>query len=186
MPKKDPILKSNFISTVFIILWLIFFVFFILYFWESNIYFRFSIFAFWYLLSILSFKNLIFSIHFHLGVWLLAWLLSSLLSLPFLPQVTSISSLPLRLLYLTLWISLGVLGCGEHSGNWLWLDLSLPFWLPLFSSWSSLSSSSLSSFLCNSVNFSGCSRLWRAHRELIIGQVAFSPFDSPASPPAFL
>ena len=43
------------------------FVFLISYFWESNLYCRFLIFASWYLLSILYLKNLIFSIHFHLG-----------------------------------------------------------------------------------------------------------------------
>ena len=70
--------------------------------------------------SLCTFKNLIFSTHFHLGMWLLAWLLSPPLTLPFLSQVTSISSLPLlfsSLLYLTLWISLGVLSCGEHFSS---------------------------------------------------------------------
>ena len=55
-----------------------------------------------------------------------------LLTFLFLPQVTSISSL--RLLFSTLWISLGILGCGEHLGNWLLarsvsLFLILPFLL---------------------------------------------------------
>jgi len=39
-------------------------------------------------------ENLIFSVHFHLGIWLPALLLSPLLRLPFLLQVTSISLLP--------------------------------------------------------------------------------------------
>ena len=40
-----------------------------------------------------------------------------LLTLLFIHQISSISSLPL--LYPTRWISLCVLGCGEHLGNWL-------------------------------------------------------------------
>ena len=74
-----------------------YFVFFILYFWDLNIYYRFLFFVFFLLFyyQFCTFKNLIFSIHFHLGIWLLAWLLSHLLTLPFLLQVTSISFLPL-------------------------------------------------------------------------------------------
>jgi len=81
-----------------------------------------------------TFKNLIFSIHFHLGVWLLAWLLSPLLTLPFLPQVTSYLLSPPSLLYLTLCIS-------GYSGLWrtlMQLIIGLiclsPFDFPLFSS----------------------------------------------------
>ena len=58
-------------------------------------------------------------------MWLLAWLLSPLLTLPFLPQVTSLLPPP-SLSYLTLWISLGVLGCGEHLENWLLARLISP------------------------------------------------------------
>ena len=95
--------------------------------------------SFW----LFTFKTLIFSTPFHLGVWLLAWLLSPLLTFPFLYQVTSISSLPL-LFSTQCCESLDVLGCGEHLGNWLLArSLSLSFWLPLFSSWSPLSPSSL-------------------------------------------
>ena len=51
----------------------------------------------------------------------------------------------------------------DHHTEWIdyWLDCSLPFWLPLFSSWSPLSLSSLFSSPCNSVNLSGCPSLWR-------------------------
>ena len=49
--RKDPILKANFY--IFFIIFVILFGFLILYFWESNLYSRFLIFAFWYLLSIL-------------------------------------------------------------------------------------------------------------------------------------
>ena len=53
--KKDPIFKANFIYIFLIIFVTLFFFFFslILYFWKSNLYSRFLIFAFWYLLSIL-------------------------------------------------------------------------------------------------------------------------------------
>ena len=51
--KMDPIFKANFIY-IFIFDTFYDFVFSLkLYFWESNLYFRFLIFAFWYLLSIL-------------------------------------------------------------------------------------------------------------------------------------
>ena len=206
--------------------------FLILYFWKSNLYSGFLIFAFWYLLLILYFKNPVFSTHFYLGMWLLAWLLSPPFDSPFSPPSLLYFLLPPSLLYPTLWISLCVPGFGEHLGNWLlagsvsllkrkeerggkrkeedkgfpplssWPSLSpcsssllcvtlwtslrdpdcgehtgkwllasctLPFWFPLFSSWSPLSPSSLFSSLWNSVNLSECSRLWRAHRELITG-----------------
>ena len=68
------------------------FVFLILYFWECNLYSRFLTFAFCICDQFCTFKNLIFSIHFCLGVWLLDWLHSPLLTLPFLPQFTSNSS----------------------------------------------------------------------------------------------
>ena len=88
----------------------------ILYFWKSNLYSRFLIFAFWYLLSILY---PIFSTHFYLGARLLAWLLSPPLDSPFSPPGRVYLLLPPSLLYPTLWISLCVLGWGEHLGNWL-------------------------------------------------------------------
>ena len=51
----------------------------------------------------------------------------------------------------------------DHHTQWIdyWLDCSLLFWFPLFSSWSPLSLSSLFSSPCNSVNLSGCPSLWR-------------------------
>ena len=84
---------------------------------SSNLYSRFLIFAFWYLLQFCTFKNPIFSTHFYLGVWLLVWLLSPLLTPFSLPGHLYLLPPP-SLLYLTLWISLCILGCGEHLGNW--------------------------------------------------------------------
>ena len=79
------------------------FIFFILYFWKFNLYSRCLIFALWYLLSILYLYESNLQCPFSLRdviMWLLAWLLSALLILPFLPQVTFTSLLPL-LLYVT-------------------------------------------------------------------------------------
>ena len=72
-----------------------------------------------------------------------------LLTLLFLHQVASISSLPL-LFSTQLCESLCVFWAVENTlGTDYWLDLSLSFWFPLFLSWSPLSTSSFSS-LCNS------------------------------------
>ena len=101
-------------------------------------------------------------------------------------EVTSISLLPLFFsteLCESLWIFQAV---KNTQGTDYWLDLSLSFSLPLIFSWPPLSPSSHFSSLCNSVNLSGCSRLWRAHRDLITGQLALSPFDSALSPPGHL
>ena len=80
---------------------------------------------------------------------------------------------PSFLLYPTLWISLDFLGCGEQLRNWLLSRSVSLLFIPrppphLISSWSPLSPSLLFS-LCNSMSFSGCSRLRRAHRHLITG-----------------
>ena len=89
-----------------------------MYFWESNLYFWFLIFAFW-CCQFCTFKNPLFSTHFYLGVWLRT-LLSSLASdSPYSPPGHLYFLPPLSLLYPNLWISLGTLGCGEHLGNWL-------------------------------------------------------------------
>ena len=80
---------------------------------------------------------------------------------PFSPPGHPYLLSPPSLLYLTLWISLGVLGCGEHLGKWLLAKLVSP-----------LSTSPLlflvtylylppPSSPCNSVNLSGCPLLWR-------------------------
>ena len=75
-----------------------------------------------------------FSIHFHLGVWLLAWLLSPLLTFPLPPPTFPPGHLnllsPTSFLYFTLWISLAFLGCGEHLGNWLLAILVSPILTP--------------------------------------------------------
>ena len=143
----------------------------ILYFWKSNLYSRFLIFAFWYLLLICIFKNPIFSTHFYLGTRLLAWLLSPPSDSPFSPPGRLCLLPPPSVLYPTLWISLCVPDSGEHLGNWLLagtvslllippfilLDTSVSFLPLLFSS------------LCNSVNISERSQLWSAHKEVITG-----------------
>ena len=187
--KKDPIFKANFIY-IFFFLWL--FLNLILYFWESNLYSRFLIFAFWYLLSICcccyqfsTFKNPIFSTYFYLGARLLAWLLSCPLDSPFSPPGGFYLLPPPSLLYTTQWISLYVLGCGEHLGNWLLAGSVSLLLIPPFSSWPPLSPS-LSSSLWKSVNISVGSRLWRAHKEVVTGLLALSPFDFPSSPPGHL
>ena len=113
-------------------------------------------FSIWY--QFWTFKNPIFTTHFYLGVW---WLLSPPFDSPFSPSDHLYFLPPPSLLYPTLWISLCVPGCGEHLGNWL-LNWSVSLLLiPLISSWSSLSPSSLFSSPCNSVNLSGCPSLWR-------------------------
>ena len=61
----------------------------------------------------------------HLGNWLLARLVSPLLTPPLLLLITSIFLLPL--LYVTLWAFLGVPDYGEHIGNWLLARLLSPF-----------------------------------------------------------
>ena len=68
---------------------------------------------------------------------------------------------PSSLLNPTLWISVGVLGYGEHLGNRVLPRSVSPLDSPLFSSCSPLSPFSLSSSSHNSVNLSGCPSLWR-------------------------
>ena len=138
-----------------------------------------------FVINFVPFKNPIFSTHFYLGVWLLAWLLS-----PFWLSFFSLRS-PLSppscfssvLNSVNLWVFWAV---KNTYGIDHWLDLSLSFWFPLLSSWPPLSPSSLFSSLCNSMNISEASRLWGAHREVITGYLALSSFDSPYSPPGHL
>ena len=91
----------------------------ILYFWNSNLYSRFLIFAFWYLLSILYLQKIQSSVPIFTWEWDY-WLDCSLLlwTLLFLHQVASVSSLPL-LFSTQLCDSLCVPDGGEHLGNWL-------------------------------------------------------------------
>ena len=184
----------------------------ILYFWKSNLYSRFLIFAFWYLLSILY---PIFSTHFYLGARLLAWLLSPPLDSPFSPPGRLCLLPPPSLLYPTLWISvcsrlwrtlrelitgwiclspfdslllsswpllslpassllcitpwtsLSGPDCGVHIRKCdYWLACCLLFWFHLISFGSPLTPSSFFSSPCNSVNFSGCTSLWRIFSSL--------------------
>ena len=60
-----------------------------------------------------------FSNHFYLGVRLLACLHSLPFDSPFSPSGCCYLLPPPSLLYPNLWISLCVLCCGEHLGNWL-------------------------------------------------------------------
>ena len=111
--------KSKLHIYIYFIIFVTFFPFaLILYFWKSNLYSRFLIFAFWYYQFCTS-KNPIFSTHFHLGVRLLAWLLSPPLDSPFSPPGRLYFLPPPSLLYPTLWISLCVPDGGELLGNWL-------------------------------------------------------------------
>ena len=158
--------------------------FLILYFWEPNLYSRFLIFGFGICYQFCTFKNPIFSTHCYLGVWLPAWLLSPLwlsffsLKSPLSPPSHFSSLLNSE----SFWVFRAV---QNTYGTDYWLSWSLSFWLPLLSSWSLLSPSSLFFSLCNSMNLSECSRLWREHRELITGWTALFPFDSPSSPGHF-
>ena len=124
-------------------MWLCF-VCLILCFWESNLYSRFLLFAFWYMLSILRTQS---------SVPIFTWEWDNRLdcSLPLLTlfphQVTSISSLSL-LFSTQLCESLSVFQAVENTwGTDYWLDLSLSFWFCLLSSWPPLSPPP-SSLLC--------------------------------------
>ena len=86
----------------------------ILYFWKSNLYSRFLIFAFWFC----TLKNPNFTTQFYLRAKLLAWPLSPPLDSPFSPPGGLCLFPPPSLHYPTLWISV-CSRCGEHLRNWL-------------------------------------------------------------------
>ena len=117
LAKKDPIFRKNFIYIFYNFCDFVFFL--ILCFWESNLYSRLLIFAFGICYQLCTFKNPIFSTHFYLVVWLLTWLPSPPFDSPFSPPGILYLLPPPSLLYPTLWIYLGILGCGEHLRNWL-------------------------------------------------------------------
>ena len=114
----------------------------------------FLIFAFGISYQFCTFKNPIFSTHFHLGARSLAWLLSPPLDSPFSPP-GHLCLLPTpSLLYPTLWTSV----C---SRRWRTVRELITGWIclphfdsPLLSSWPPLSPSSLFSSLYNSENIS--------------------------------
>ena len=148
----------------------LFFFFFslILYFWKSNLYSRFLIFAFWYF--VVNFVHLKTqssapSFTWEQDYWLdhspLLW------TLLFLHQVSSVSSLPL-LFSTQPCETLCVLGRTLRKLVTGQISLS-PFHFPLLSSWPPLSTSSLSSSLYNSMNTSEWSRLWSVHKDVITG-----------------
>ena len=128
---------------------------------ELNLYSRFLIFAFWYLLSILYLYESNLQYPFSLrGV------ITGLIGLsPFDSSFSSSGHLYLlpspSLLYITLWISLGVPDYGEHLGNWLLAKLLSPLLSPPLLILITLSPSSFFSSPCNSVNLSWCLSLWR-------------------------
>ena len=125
-----------------------------------------------------TFKNAIFSTHFYLGVWLLAWFPSPPFDSPF-SLLGHLYLLPSpSLLCPTLWISLGIPGCGEHLGNWL-LARSVSFLLtPPLLLVTSISFPTLL-FSMYSENLSGCFRLWTTHRDLIYWIYCSLPFWFP-------
>ena len=139
----------------------------ILYFWKSNLYSRFLIFAF--CCQFCTFKNPNFTTQFNLRARLLAWPLSPPLDSPFSPPGSLCLFLPPSLLYPTLWISV--------CSRWWRTPKELvtgriclsSFHSSLLSSWPPLSTSSLSSSLYNSVNTSERSRLWSSHKEVTTG-----------------
>ena len=88
-------------------------------------------------------KNPTFSTHFYSGVWLLVWSLSPPFDSPFSSPYHLYFLPPTSLFNPILWISVGVLGCGEHLGNRVPpRSVSLLLNPPFFSSCSSLSLSS--------------------------------------------
>ena len=87
----------------------------ILYFWKSNLYSGFLIFAFWFCCQFCTFKNPNFTTQFYLRARLLAWPLSPPLDSPFSPPGGLCLFSPPSLLYPTLCVPDG----GEHLRNWL-------------------------------------------------------------------
>ena len=151
-------------------LFFFFFFFFslILYFWKSNLYSRFLIFAF--LVFVINFVPLRTQSTVPTFTWERDyWLDCSLppLDSPFSPPGHLYLLPPPSLLYPTLWVSLCVPGCGEHRE--LITGCICLLLIPPLSSWPLLSPSFLFSSLCKSVNISEGCRLWRAHREVITG-----------------
>ena len=102
----------------------------ILYFWKSNLYSRFLIFALWFLLSICTFKNPNFTTQVYLKARLLAWPLSPPLDSPFSPPGGLCLFPPPSLHYPTLWISV-YSRRGEHLRNWLLAGFVSLLFIPL-------------------------------------------------------
>ena len=102
---------SNFCDFIFFSL--------MLYFLKSNLYSRFSIFAFWYLLSIWYLYEPNLQYPFLSGSEITGLTALSLFGLSFFSTRSPLSPPSPSLLYPTLWISLCVPNGGEHLGNWL-------------------------------------------------------------------
>ena len=147
----------------------LFFIFsLILYFWKSNLYSRFLIFAFW-CLSILYLQKPNLQYPFLLEGEITGLTALSSIGLSFfstrspLSPPSPFSSLPNS-------VNLCVPDGREYLGSWLLAgSVSLLYHSPLLSSWPPLSPSSLFSSLYNSMNISEWSRLWSAHKEVITG-----------------
>ena len=77
-----------------------------------------------------TFKNLIFSIFFSLRGVITGLIALSPFDSPFSPPGHLFLLPPPSLLCLTLWLSLGVPGCGECIGNWLLARLVFPLLTP--------------------------------------------------------
>ena len=141
----------------------------ILYFWKSNFYSRFLIFAFGFCCQFCTFKNPNFTTQFYLRARLLAWPLSPPLDPPFSRPGGLCLFPPPSLLYPTLWISV----CSRRwrtPKELVTVRICLsPTHSSLLSSWPPLFTSSLSSSLYNSVNTSERSRLWSTHKEVSTG-----------------
>ena len=139
----------------------------IFYFRESNLYSRFLIFAFWYLLSTLYLSEPNLQYPFLLEGEIAGLIALSPFWLSFFSTRSPLSP-PSR--FSSLPNSVNLFVC---SGLWRTLSQLITGWTclspvdPPLSSWPSLSPSSLFSSSCNSVNVSEGSGLWGAHREVV-------------------
>ena len=89
------------------------------------------------------------------------WICLSPFDSPFYPPGHLCLLPPSFLLCITPWTSLSSSAVECTQGSDYWLACSLFFWFHLISFGSPLTSSSLFSSSCNSVNLSGCPSLWR-------------------------
>ena len=115
----------------------------------------------------------------------MAWLLSPPFDSPFSPLGHLYLLPPTSLLKPTLWMSVGVLGCGEHLGNWLLarsVSLFLTTPLLLLVTFISFLPPLLCVTLWTSLDAPDCGE--KIGNWLLAGSVY--PFDSPFYPPGYL